>query len=81
LHKIVFSEDATFDLSGKINRHNLINRDSQDQHQVDDHVPDSPMNNTSYAISKIQVYSSFRFDAASINVQAYLDMLKNFLVL
>jgi hypothetical protein len=42
LDKSVFSDEATFHFSGKVNRHNLIIWGSQNPHQVVEHVRDSP---------------------------------------
>jgi hypothetical protein len=42
LDKIIFSDEATFHFSGKVNRHNLIIWGSQNPHQVVEHVRDSP---------------------------------------
>jgi hypothetical protein len=51
LDTIVFSAEATFHLSGKVNRHNLIISGSWNPHQVVERVSDSPMVNVSCAVS------------------------------
>jgi hypothetical protein len=59
LDKIVFSDRATFHLSGKVNHHNLIICGSQNPHQIHKHVRDSPKVNVFCAVSRTQVYRSF----------------------
>jgi hypothetical protein len=59
LDKIVFSDKATFHLSGKVNHHNLIICGSQNPHQIHKHVRDSPKVNVFCAVSRTQVYGPF----------------------
>jgi hypothetical protein len=80
LDKIVFSDEATFHLSGKVNRHNLIIWGSQNPHQVVEHVQDSPKVNVFCAVSRTQVYGPFFFAEATVTGHVYLDMLEHFLV-
>jgi hypothetical protein len=61
LDKIFFSDEATFHLSGKVNRHNLIIWGSQNLHQVVEHVRDSPKVNVFCAASRTQVYAPLFF--------------------
>jgi hypothetical protein len=80
LDKIVFSDEVTFHLSGKVNRHNLIIWRSQNPHQVVEHVRDSPKVNVFCAVSRTQVYGPFFFAEATVTGHEYLDMLEHFLV-
>jgi len=41
LDRIVFSGEATFQLSGKVNRHNIVIWGSQNPHQIVEHVRES----------------------------------------
>jgi hypothetical protein len=80
LDKIVFSDEATFHLSGKVNRQNLIIWGSQNPHQVVEHVRDSPKVNVFCAVHRTQVYRPFFFAEATVTGHVYLDMLEHFLV-
>jgi hypothetical protein len=56
---IVFSDEATFHLTGMVNHHNLIIWGSQNPHQVIEHVQESQKVNVFSAVSRIQVYGKF----------------------
>jgi hypothetical protein len=66
LNKIVFSDEATFHLSGKVNRHNLIIWGSQNPHQVVEYVRDSPKVNVFCAVG-----AERRFMDHSLNSKFY----------
>jgi hypothetical protein len=66
LNKIVFSDEDTFHLSGKVNRHNLIIWGSQNPHQFVEHVRDSPKVNVFCAVSRTQVYGPLFFAQATV---------------
>jgi hypothetical protein len=72
--KTVFSDEATFHLSGKVTRHNLINCGLQNLHQAIEHVRDRPEVNVFCAVSRTQ---SLR---TAITSHAYLNMLRHFLL-
>ena len=59
---LIFSDEATFHLSGKVNWHN---------------VRDSPKVNVFCAISNEKVYGPFFFEEPTINGMIYLHMLEN----
>jgi hypothetical protein len=80
LDKNVFSDEATFHLSGKVNRHNLITWRSQNQHQVFKHVRYSPKVSVFSAVSRTQVYGPLFFAEATVTGHVYLDRLEHFLV-
>jgi hypothetical protein len=77
----IFSVTYDFsDLSGKVNRHNLIIWGSQNPHQFVKHVRGSPKVNVFCAVSRTLVYGPFFFAEATITGRVYLDMLEHFLV-
>jgi hypothetical protein len=80
LDKNVFSDEATFHLSGKVNRHNRIIWGSQNPHQVVEHVRDSPKVNVFCSVSRTQVYGQFFFAEITVTGHVCLYMLDHFLV-
>jgi hypothetical protein len=80
LDKFVFSDEATFHLSGKVNHRNLIIWELQNPHQVVEHVRDSPKVTVFCAVSRTQVYGPFFFAETTVTSHVYLDRLEHFLV-
>lgn len=78
--KIIFSDESTFHLSGKVNKHNCRIWGSENPRQSLEHVRDSPKLNVFCALSKSKVYGPFFFQEKTINGIVYLDMLDNFLI-
>jgi hypothetical protein len=78
--KIVFSDEATFHLSGKVNHHSPIVWGSQNPQQVAEHVRDSPKVNVFCAVSRTLFYGPLFFAQAIITGHMYLDMLQHFLI-
>jgi hypothetical protein len=79
-YKTVFSDEATFHFSGKVNHHNLIIWRSHNPRQVVEHVRDSPKVDIFCAVSRTQVTRPFFFTQTSFTDHAYLDMLEHFLI-
>lgn len=77
--RIVFSDEATFHLSGKVNKHNVRIWGLQNPHAHIEYVWDSPKVNVFCAISHSSVYGPFFFDGITVNGQRYLAMLQNWL--
>ncbi|PSN35722.1 hypothetical protein C0J52_26813, partial [Blattella germanica] len=77
--RIVFSDEATFHVSGKVNKHNVRIWGLQNPHKHIEHVRDSPKVNVFCAISHSSVYGPFFFDGDTVNGQQYLAMLQNWL--
>ena len=80
--RLVFSDEATFHLTGKVNKHNTRiwgTRIWGTEHPRStlEHVRDSPKVNVFCAISKKCVYGPFFFKGTTVNSEAYLDMLQN----
>ena len=78
--RLVFSDEATFHLIGKVNKHNTRIWGTEHRHLTLEHVRDSPKVNVFCAISKKRVYGLFFFEETTVNSEAYLDMLQNWLM-
>jgi hypothetical protein len=79
--KLVFSDDACFHLSGKVNHHNVRISGMENPRATVQHVRDSPKVNVFCAISSWKAYGPFFFAEKSVNGFAYLDMLQPWLLL
>lgn len=77
---LVFSDEAVFHLSGKVNRHNVRIWGTDNPHSFVQHVRDSPKLNVFCAVSKFKVYGPFFFAEQSITGNIYLGMLENWLM-
>lgn len=78
LKKIVFSDEATFHVCGKVNKHNVRIWGTEKPYEVREHIRDSPKLNVWCAISYDRLIGPFFFQEKSINGNIYLDMLENF---
>jgi hypothetical protein len=79
LTKICFSDEAEFNLSGKIIRHNVCIRESENPHTVFEHLRDSLKINVFCALSCDKMYRFFFFGGKKekqFNKIIYLDMLE-----
>ncbi|GFX59139.1 DUF4817 domain-containing protein [Trichonephila clavipes] len=77
---LVFTDEATFHLCGKNNRHNLRFWDTENVHVTLEHQRDSPKGNVFCALSNSCVFSPFFFAEKSINGDIYRDMLSEWLL-
>ena len=73
--RLVFSNEATFHGTGKVNKHDTCIWGTEHPHVIQEHVRDSPKVNVFCAISKKCVYGSFFFEGTTVNSEAYLAML------
>jgi len=80
LAKIIFSDEATFHLSGKVNRYNVRIWGSENLHATLEVEHDSPKLNVFCAIPKQTEYGPFIFEGQTINGRRYLEMLTNWLI-
>jgi hypothetical protein len=80
LPRVIFSDEATFHLSGKVNRHNVRIWGLQNPHTTLEHERDSPKDNVFCAISQTKVYGPFFFDENTVTGVTYLAMLQNWLL-
>jgi len=77
---LIFSDEATFHLSGKVNRYNVHIWGTENLCVVIENVQDSPKVNVFCAISNEKVYGPFFFEEPTINGMIYLRMLENWLM-
>jgi hypothetical protein len=80
LPRVIFSDEATFHLSGKVNRHNVRIWGLQNAHTTLEDERDSPKANVFCAISQTKVYGPFFFDENTVTGVTYLAMLQNWLL-
>jgi hypothetical protein len=78
--KIVFSDEATFHLSGNVNRHNLRIWGSNNQYEVIEHKRGSPKLKVFCALSEENVFGPIFFVESTVTGIVYLDMLEEFLM-
>jgi hypothetical protein len=77
--RLIFSDEATFHLSGKVNRHNIRVCGTGNLHATTEHQRDSPKLNVFCAISRRKVYGPFLFLENMVTGISNLDMLTNWL--
>lgn len=77
--RLIFSDESTFHLSGKVNRHNVRIWATENPTAVIEHERDSPKLNVFCAISVTKVYGPFFFMEKTVTGITYLDMLQNWL--
>jgi hypothetical protein len=80
LKRIIFSDEATFHLSRKVNRHNIQIWGSEKPVAVVGMECDSPKVNVFCAASRRCVFGPFFFAEKSVTGQVYLKMLQNWLM-
>ncbi|PNF43976.1 hypothetical protein B7P43_G00908, partial [Cryptotermes secundus] len=80
LPRVIFSDEATFQLSGKVNRHNVRIWGLQNPRVTLKHVRDSLKVDVFCAISLTKVYGLLFFDENTVTGVTYLRMLQNWLV-
>jgi hypothetical protein len=78
--RTIFSDDATFHLSGKVNRHNIGIWESEKPVAVVEIERDSPKVNVFCAVSRRRVFGPLFFVEKSVTGQVYLKMLQNWLM-
>jgi hypothetical protein len=77
----VFSDEATFHLSGKLNRHSCRIWGSEIPHSFREYERDGPKINVWCALSYIPVTEPFLFHYKTVNSVNYLDTLELYTVL
>jgi hypothetical protein len=73
--RLVFTDEATFHVNGKVNRHNLRIWSTENPHSTIEHVRDSPKMNGFCAISRMKIYGPFIFMEGTVTGMTYLDRL------
>jgi len=76
LEKVQFIDEATWHVSGAVNRRNVIIRGSENPHSYVEYQRDSPKANVLCTISSQKVYGPFFFAEETVNSVTYLDMLQ-----
>lgn len=77
---LLFSDEATFHICGKVNRHNCRIWGSQNPYRVIEHERDSPKVNVWLGMHKNGVIGPFFFLEPTVTGLTYLDMLQNFAI-
>jgi len=72
LAKIMFSDEATFHLSGKVNRYNVRIWERENPHATLEVERDSPKLNVFIVVSKQTVYGPFIFEGQTVTGRRYL---------
>jgi hypothetical protein len=77
LEKVQYSDEATFHVSGAVNRRSVRIWRSENPHAYVEHQRDSPTVNVFCAICSQKVYSPHFFAEETVTGMTYLDMLQN----
>lgn len=78
LNRIMFSDEATFHVSGKVNRHNVRIWGSENPRVLHEEVRDSPKVNVWCGMMNNIIIGPFFFGESTITSSVYLDMLQQF---
>jgi hypothetical protein len=76
----LISDEATFHISGKVNRHNVRTWRTEQPHAQTEYQCDSPKVNVFCAVSREKGHGPFFFTEASVNGDSFLDMMENWLL-
>ncbi|GBN62182.1 hypothetical protein AVEN_63532-1 [Araneus ventricosus] len=74
--RLIFSDESTFHISGKVNRYNSRIWGAEKPSTVIEHERDSAKVNVFCAISSRKLYGPFFFSERSVTSVVYLDMLE-----
>jgi hypothetical protein len=75
--ELIFSDEATFHLPGKVHRHNVRTWRTENICVITEHVRDSPKVNAFCAISKEKGYGPFSFETPTVTGMISLDKSEN----
>jgi len=78
--KLVFSDEATFHVCGKANRHNVCIWGTENPHGMMEHIRESPKVNVLCGTSSCKVYGPLFFAEPTATGINYLDMLQLWLM-
>ena len=79
LPRLIFNDEATFHLSGKVSRHIFRIWGLENPHEIVQHERDSPKINVFSSVSVRNIYGPFFFDGNTVTGDSYLEMLQNWL--
>ena len=80
LSNIIFSDEATFHTSGKVNRHNCRIWGETNPREVYEHERDSPKVNVWCGLSNCRIYGPYFFNERTVTSESYLKMLQDYFV-
>ena len=80
LNSVCFADEATFHVSGKVNKHNIRIWGSQNPCEVLERERDSLKINVWCGLMHNQIIGPFIFAESTITANIYLDMLKHYVV-
>jgi hypothetical protein len=80
LKRLIFSDEATFRLYGKVNRHNVRIWGTENSHATIEHIRDSPKLNVFCVMSKATEYRPFFFAEPTVTGTSYLDKMQDWLM-
>jgi hypothetical protein len=80
LDLVLFSDESTFHICGKVNRHNCCIWGSENPHQVIGYERVTPKRIVWLGQHKHGVISPFFFMESTVTGHSYLDMLENFAI-
>ncbi|GBN42029.1 hypothetical protein AVEN_192456-1 [Araneus ventricosus] len=80
LNSIIFSDEATYHVSNKVNKHNCRIWGSENPDAVQEVERNSPKINVWCALSHDAVIGQFSFAETSVKANIYLDMLQSYAV-
>lgn len=80
LQHVLFSDEATFHVSGMVNKHNVRIWGSENPHETRELERSSPKLNVWCGLMHNQVIGPFFFAEATVTSTTYLDMLENFAI-
>ena len=78
--RLVFSDEATFHINGKVNKHNTRIWGTENPQELREHQRDSPKVTVFCAMSKKAVCGPLFFERATVNGETYVHMLENWLM-
>jgi hypothetical protein len=73
VERLIFCDEATFHISGKVNRHNIRIWGTEQPHAQIEYLHDSPKVNVFCAVSREKLHGPFFFTEAG---GSFLDMFK-----
>lgn len=80
LSRVMFTDEATFHVSGAVNRHNVRIWGSESPQALREHMRDSPKVNVWCGLMINRIVGPFFFQEPTVDGAIYLDMLEQFAV-
>jgi len=79
-NRLIFGDESTFNLSGKVNKHNVRIWGTENPRELVQYVRDSPKVNVFCAVSRRKVYGPFFPHENTVTGITYLDMFSEWLL-